>query len=235
MAGFTHSAIGFGFGIVAVTLLPLLIDAKEAHIAISVASVPVIVAAAWSYRKGLELADLRNALVGAAVGLPAGLLLFHWLPIDWLIRATGLAILVMIWIRFRNRSLKTPHAIQRNRGECVLAGALAGFLAGAVSIAGPPVAAFALKQGWDQARFKAFVNQFLLLVAIYKVLAMGASGLLHVSVIVKAAWLAPAAIIGILVGAKVSRRFSSLWFERSVTLVLIVIAALFIIRGGGSP
>ena len=50
VAGLIHSAIGFGFGIVAIALLPIVIDAKSAHIIVSVCSVPMLIMAAWTYR-----------------------------------------------------------------------------------------------------------------------------------------------------------------------------------------
>ncbi len=229
-AGFVHSAIGFGFGIVAVSLVPLVIDVRQAHVVISISSVPVIVAAAWSYRKGVRFDDLKPALVGAAIFLPIGLALFEWLPMDALVRATGVAILAMVVIRLRNRRMP-EHDEPDGGGSCFVAGAAGGFLAGAVSIAGPPIAAFALKQNWTPARFKAFVNQFLLLVSIYKVAGLGMRGFLDGPTLVQALWLAPAAIGGIFLGVRVSGRISSLWFERLVAAALVAISLMFIIRG----
>ena len=41
LSGFIHSAIGFGFGIVAISLMPFVIDARSAHVVVSVSSVPM--------------------------------------------------------------------------------------------------------------------------------------------------------------------------------------------------
>ena len=62
-----------------------------------------------------------------------------------------------------------PNAEKSNQYRAFIAGATGGFLAGAVSIAGPPIAAFGLKQEWPQNRFKAFITQCLIIIAIYKV------------------------------------------------------------------
>ena len=58
-AGFVHSAIGFGFGIVAIALLPLVIDVRSSHVMLSLASVPMISMAAWTYREGIDWKSLR--------------------------------------------------------------------------------------------------------------------------------------------------------------------------------
>ena len=41
-AGFVHSAIGFGFGIVAISLIPIVMDVRTAHVVVSISSVPIV-------------------------------------------------------------------------------------------------------------------------------------------------------------------------------------------------
>ncbi len=166
LAGFMHSAIGFGFGIVAISLLPFVIDARSAHIVVSISSVPMLMMAAWTYREGVEKRSLSQALLGAAIFLPLGLWLFETVSLDLLVRGTGLGVFVMVLLSLR-RPGSSPASASKGVA-CFAAGAISGFLAGAVSIAGPPIAAFALKQGWSQARYKAFVTQCLLVMSIYK-------------------------------------------------------------------
>jgi hypothetical protein len=230
LAGFIHSAIGFGFGIVAVTLLPLVADVKQAHIVISTASFPVLVMATWAYRRGADRSALLRALGGAAIALPAGLLAFEWVSTPLLIRMTGLAILLMVWMSFRNRKAAAKGE-QPAGGSAWFAGACGGFLAGAVSIAGPPVAAYALSQSWTQLRFKAFVNQFLLIVSLYKIIGMAVRDLIDADSLVQAGLLAPMAIVGIQLGAVFSQRLSTGFFQRGVAVVLVLIALKFLIGG----
>ncbi|MEM9585803.1 MAG: sulfite exporter TauE/SafE family protein [Planctomycetota bacterium] len=258
-AGFIHSAIGFGFGIVAITLLPLVIDVQQSHVVISTASVPVLMMATWAYREGADWDSLWRALLAAAICLPLGLLAFEWLSADWLIRGTGLTILGMVWMNFRNRKVAASRAqpIQTKTNQTVsseglkpevhaeqspptelgfapwVAGGLAGFLAGAVSIAGPPVAAFALHQGFGQARFKAFVNQFLLVVSVYKVTGLAARGFLDWDRVGQAALLAPMAVLGIQLGALFSRRLSTNGFQTFVAVALAGVAIYFVVSGSG--
>lgn len=228
LAGFVHSAIGFGFGIVAIALLPYLIDARSAHIVLSACSVPMLTMAAWTFRDGLEWRSLRQALIGAAIFLPLGLLLFESVTLDWLVRGTGVCILAMVFWSMRNQSLGASSV---NSGSCFLAGSVGGFLAGAVSIAGPPIAAFALKQDWSQARFKAFLTQCLLAMSLYKVVLLIWRGHFVGEAIPHAAVASVLAIVGVYFGALASRRISPERFRYLVAGALIVAACKMIWTG----
>lgn len=231
-AGFVHSAIGFGFGIVAVTLLPLFVEVRQSHVVISTASFPVLLMAVWAYRQGADWQALWKALVGAAVFMPVGIWAFEWVSPDSLIRATGIAILVMVAISFHNRR-KANQASEESAGggSSFFAGALGGFLAGAVTIAGPPVAAYALSQPWSQVKFKAFLNQFLVVVAMFKIIGLAVRGFIDQETLVRSATLAPMAIIGIQLGAVVSRRLSTQRFQYFVAVALVAVAVYFVFSG----
>ncbi|KAA5545903.1 sulfite exporter TauE/SafE family protein [Roseiconus nitratireducens] len=231
VAGFIHSAVGFGFGIVAVTLLPWVIDVEQTHVVTSTASVPVLMMATWAYRRGADFQSLRQALIAAAICLPLGLFAFERMPNDLLVRATGIAVLAMVFQSFRNRRYSAGSSSKT--GSAWLAGGFAGFLAGAVSIAGPPIAAFALQQHWPQVRFKAFVNQFLLAVSIYKVLGLSVRGFIDSTVLYQVALIAPLAIIGIQLGARESQNLSAQSYQRFVAAALILLACYFLLRGAG--
>lgn len=229
-AGFLHSAIGFGFGIVAISLLPFVIDAKSAHILVSISSVPMLAMATWTYREGVEKRSLRLAVFGAALFLPLGLMLFESVSLDLLVRGTGLGIFVMAILSLRGQDTSNQFS-GTGRVSCFVAGAASGFLAGAVSIAGPPVAAFALKQGWSQARYKAFVTQCLFVISIYKagllVFRSHVTGPLLVQILISAAL----AVVGVRLGAMASRGIPATRFRHLVAIALLVSSCVMIIRG----
>lgn len=231
-AGFVHSAIGFGFGIVAIAAIPWVMDIKSAHIVVSLASVPMIMMASLAYRRGIHWPSLRVALLGAVLFLPLGVLSFEYAPLDWLVRGTGLAILVMVLMGLRNQSAARSRGA--NMRACFGAGAVSGFLAGAVSIAGPPVAAFALRQEWPQERFKAFVTQCLLAIAVCKALMLVARDLVTAQSAGYVLVAAPLAILGVQLGVLASRRIPAARFKRIVAIALILVAVQMLLRGSPS-
>lgn len=228
-AGFIHSAIGFGFGIVAIALLPFFVDGRSAHVIVSISSIPMLFMAAWAYRDGADWKSLRPALLGAAIFLPLGFVLFERLPLDWLVRGTGVGILGMVWMSLRKHDSETIG--EKQSIPCFIAGATGGFLAGAVSIAGPPIAAFGLKQEWPQNRFKAFITQCLIIIALYKVGLLFLRG--HVTVDSGGAilTLATLSIVGVQAGVLASRQISPTRFKGIVAVALVSVSVLMILRG----
>ncbi len=243
LAGASHSIIGFGFGIVVLAFLPSVVqDVRMAHIVLSLCSAPVLLMASWAYRKGIDWPSLWPALLGAAILMPIGLLAFQWMSMDWLVRGTGLAILLTTinslrpkrTVKRADHSPKFPPQV-KSFVKSFAAGAMGGFLGGAVSIAGPPVATYALNQDWSTERFKAFVTQCLLVICTYKIIGLAWNGLIETPDTIRAAWATPFAIIGIQVGVWLSRFIDPVKFKMIVAIVLIAIACLFLLRGSPPP
>ena len=227
-SGFVHSAIGFGFAIVALTFLPFVMDTRDAHVMLTLASVPMLSQVAWSYRSGTHWPSLRPALLGGAVMLPLGAYLFHVMPLDLLVRATGIAILAMVFVSLRNKRLV---ANKESTGTSLIAGGIAGFLGGAVSIGGPPVATYALQQGWPAERFKAFLAQFLLALTVYRVFVLLIGHDVTTNALWKAAWITPFCMIGIQWGVVTSKKISADRFQQIVAVVLIGVACMLMYKG----
>ncbi len=238
LAGAVHSIIGFGYGIVALAILPNFIDARTSHVVLSLSSVPVLLMAAWAYRKGSDWISLLPALIGAALFMPIGLLAFKWMSMDWLVRGTGLAILLTTLNSLRTKpSVPQLPASKRNLAASATpfaAGALSGFLGGAVSIAGPPIATYGVNQGWPADRFKAFVTQCLLVICFYKVAGLAAADLVSSPDVVRVLWASPFSIAGIWIGVRLSRMINPASFEKLVAVALILVACLFLFRGAPS-
>jgi uncharacterized membrane protein YfcA len=232
-AGFIHSAIGFGFGMITIALLPFVIDGRSAHIVLSISSVPMLVMAAWTYREGLEKRSLGLALLGAAIFLPPGLLLFESASLDLLVRGTGLAVFVIVLLSLRDGG--SSDEVRSRGGSCFVTGAVSGFLAGAVSIAAPPLAAFALRQGWSQARYKAFLSQCLLVISIYKVALLVIRSHVVGPVVWQIVVAALLAVVGVQLGAMASRDIPASRFKHLVAVALLTVSCMTMWRGQSAP
>ena len=232
VAGFVHSAIGFGMAIVALSLLPFVIDAKVAHIMFALCSIPMLLMVAWEYRRGFDWSSIWPALIGAAIFLPIGLYLFKVMSLDLLVRCTGGAILAMVFWSLVNKRIKKTQSDKRFVAwASFAAGSISGFLGGAVSIGGPPLASFGLSQGWKPERFKAFLTHCLLVMSVYKVLGLFAASMVTRESLIPFIWATPFAIVGIHFGAKVSGKLNPEKFQAVVAVVLIGISLMLIYRG----
>lgn len=231
LSGVFQGALGFGYAIMALTTLPLILDPKAAHVVISLSGIPVMAMAAWTTREGADWSTIRGALIGAAVSLPIGLFLFDWMSDDWLIRGTGIAILVLMLTEL----FKKPGAAKANHwvNSSWLAGAVSGLLAGAVSIGGPPIVAYALKQNWEPIRTKAFITRCLLVIAGYKGVILFGTGYVTPRIGGQATWAAVFAIVGVYLGARWSRGMKTEAYRKIVAIVLVVISCWWIWHGAG--
>ena len=232
IAGVVHSGIGFGFGIVAVTFLPMVIEPKLSHIIVSVCSVPMLIMAGWTFRDGFQKTPLLISLIGGCAAMPFGLYLFESISHDFLIRLTGLGVLFMVLSSGRNENLKPKQ--KRAPGQhlkCLAAGAISGFLAGAVSIAGPPIAAFAIQQNWKNQQYKAFVTQFLLVIAISKAGLLGLRDHIDTEIAMEISVASLCAMIGVRIGEKLSRNLQAKKLKHLVAAMLVVVAITMLLNG----
>lgn len=229
ISGFVQSSIGFGYAITALAIMPMVLEPRASHIVISLSGLPVLLMTACSYGLSLEWAEIKRTLLGAMLLLPIGLLLFAHLPQQLLSQATGVTILLFVLLDYfkKNQQADTPppHWLS------YLAGAVSGFLAGAVSIGGPPVATYALRRGWSPATFKSFVSSCLLLIAVLKILGLFIGGFFLQDDLFHALWAVPFAIGGVLLGTAVSQFIKPELFRRLIAIALIAAASNLIWNG----
>ncbi len=232
VSGFVQSSLGFGYAITSLAVMPMIMETHSSHIVISLSGLPVLFMTACSYKLCVEWSEVRRTLLGAFFLLPVGLLLFASLPQQQLSQATGLAILFFVILDHFKKEDKTmtspPHWIS------YLAGGISGFLAGAVSIGGPPVATYALRRGWTPSTFKSFVSSCLLLIASLKITGLFAAGFLQRDELFHAMWAVPFAIGGVLTGTAVSRYIKPQLFRKIITIVLILAASNLILNSSSS-
>ncbi len=231
ISGFVQSSLGFGYAITSLAMMPMILETHSSHIVVSLSGLPVLFMTACSYKRSVEWSEVKRTFLGAFFWLPIGLLLFASLPQRQLSQVTGLAILFFVlWDHFKKGDqavTSPPHWLS------YLAGGISGFLAGAVSIGGPPVATYALRRGWNPSTFKSFVSSCLLLIASLKIIGLFAAGFLIRDDLFHALWAVPFAIGGVLVGTAVSRFIKPQLFRKIITVVLILAASNLILNGSG--
>lgn len=127
--------LGFGFALVALSVLPYMMDVREANIITSLAAVPPLVIIFLTHRHGIHRRALHAVLIGAVTGLVPGLFLFSAVDGSWLTRGTG-AVVLLITIDMLRGRLPDPDG-QPSLAWGVFSGAVSGILAGAVGVPGP--------------------------------------------------------------------------------------------------
>lgn len=226
LSAFTMSFTGFGFALVSVPLLALLMPIKEAVALQFPYCLLMFGFQAWQYREHVHWADMRDLVYGTALGLPVGAFFLYHLPESALKRALAILLVgaVVLTLTAWGRKLGRRHAYNRWWGAG--AGLLSGGFQGAYTIGGPPAAVFILSRTDDPAQAKAFMawyftGQFLLMAVVY-----GATGLFTRELLLASLFYSPVVLLGGLVGNWAFRRVGNQAFRLAVNALLVLTAVL---------
>ncbi|MCG6156225.1 sulfite exporter TauE/SafE family protein [Rubinisphaera margarita] len=230
VSGFVQSALGFGYALVAMSVLPALTGVKDANLIVSFSAFAPLAIAAWSYRRHLVPESLLLAIGASLAALPIGLAVLVLSIDDILVRLTGIVILLMAIDGLTRRSTTQEQGPASKLWTCI-AGAVSGFLAGAVTIGGPPIAIYAARRPWPPNQMKAFLTTFLLITSVVKLCALATTGLVNKQVLLLSAVAIPIAYVGGELGVRGTKHINAKLFRILTLIVLSIIATLMITRG----
>ncbi|TWT61630.1 sulfite exporter TauE/SafE family protein [Rubinisphaera italica] len=229
-SGVVQSAIGFGYALVAMALLPFFLGVKPANLIVSYSAFAPIALAAWAYRKEMVRESILLAVTSALLALPLGIAVLVYVDDDLLVRFTGLIILAMAIDGLVRKATVSTETTTSNLWT-ILAGAASGFLAGAVTIGGPPIAIYAARQPWSPRKTKAFLTTFLLVVTTIKLFGLMATDLVGREILFLSAFVIPFGFLGGQIGVRVGEKINPRLFRYLILSMLAVTSSLMIIRG----
>ncbi|QIB34685.1 sulfite exporter TauE/SafE family protein [Ancylobacter pratisalsi] len=216
-ASLLRGLTGFGFAIVAMPLLSLVMPPILAVPIVTLLQIPSGVHTIYGDWRDI---DLRFALVVWIAGLPTilpGLYLLSLVPphdMRLMIGAIVLLSTFVLMVGFKlDRSPRTA--------ELIGAGALSGIMQGAAAMAGPPLILLALSSNWPHARSRATLSfVFLLLGSASLVIGMW-RGIISADSLLDALILLPGLIVGQYAGTHLFRRLNA----RSYKVIAITCVA----------
>lgn len=225
LSGVVHSLTGFGFGLVAMALLPLWLDLPDSTAIVTVfnllVSVPTFLAnrAHYTGREGWGL------VAGACLGVPPGALLLRAVEPAWLLRTLGLLLVV-----FALGQLLRGRCNWRVPRCCGFPLGLAcGSLAGAFNVGGPPAIIYAYSQPRTRRQAVAVLQVVFAAVGGVRLAMFGATGLLDEQLVWISAWSVLPVVFGIAGGTLLLRRICPHRLQAVVDLFLIVMGIKYIL------
>jgi uncharacterized membrane protein YfcA len=219
-AAATQSITGFGFALIVVPGLTLLLGPKVAVVAMSSIGVPLVIWNAIRRRHDILVREAVTTSLAALLGMPIGLVVLTRADdraLTAVIGATILAMTAWLW-----RGLRLPEGRPTELG----AGFVSGALATSVGTNGPPLVIAFQAVGLEPAPFRAtlqacFVGQGSIALGLFwwqglVVHDVGAAFLVG----------APAAVIGALIGDRIAPRVHAGSFRTAVLMLLALSGAL---------
>ena len=231
-AGFTQGATGFGFGLVVMSVLPHVMDVREAVPLVSVFGLVLTVVMLWRYRAHVSPRRFLPVLAGVAVGTPLGALYLRSIDPRVVTGTLGAFLLVYATASLlaeRGKRDATPEVrIGRRWGP--LAGLLGGLLGGAFNTGGPPIIVYATARGWDAGTFKANLQVLFLFNTATQLALFASWGLLTPEILRLDLIGMPVLLAGLFVGMWATTRLDAVRFRRLVLALLVVFGVVFLVR-----
>lgn len=228
VAAVMQSLTGFGFALVVMPLVTLIVDLRTAAPLIALAGLTAYTVNLVRFRGSVNLGEVARLGIASALGIPIGI----WA----LVRVDELAInraMGAILVALAAFSLLRP-AIERQQARwwAYPAGFLAGCLGGAYNTPGPPVIVYGSLRQWPKDEYRAILQT---LFFINGILIVGSHLLArHMVAEVWAlyAWAAPALLLGLWAGARLDRRLDQERFRTLVTAMILVLGVSLLLGLG---
>lgn len=232
LAGFTQGATGFGFGLVVMSVLPHVLDVREAVPLVSVFGLVLTVVMLWRYRVWISLRRFLPVLAGVAVGTPLGALYLRSIDPRAVTGTLGAFLVVYAsasLLAERGRRDAAPE-VRVGRRWGPLAGLLGGLLGGAFNTGGPPVIVYATARGWESETFKANLQVLFLFNTAMQLALFASWGMLTPEILRLDLIGTPALLVGLVAGMWASSRLDAVRFRRVVLALLVVFGVVFLVR-----
>jgi uncharacterized membrane protein YfcA len=227
LASLIQGLVGFGFSLVSVPLLVLLMPATELVPMMVLLSLALGLLLLADLKRHVKLKRIWPLLVGGAVGNPLGilvLLLVEAVVIKLLIGALIVVFAVALLLDYRRR-------VEREKLAMAPVGLTSGVLNGSVSMSGPPVALFFANQGYGKKRFRASLIAYSVFLNVIALPFFLLAGLLTSDVLMNSGLMLPALVVGALAGSAAARKVREKRFRKFV-LVLATAAGFLSLASG---
>ena len=226
VAGFTQGVTGFGFGLLAIPLLSLLIDIKAAVPLCSLLGISITAFLSLRLRKYIDRRKIIPLLFGCIPGVAAGTLVLKKAPTELLSVLMG--IMLIAYSLYRLTSKQQTRSI--NEKWAYVAGFFTGAISSAFSAGGPPTIIYTTLRGWNKDEIKATLSGFFLTGGLMVVTAHAFTGLTTRLVLHYFLLLAPVVIGGVFVGSLLYDRIDTGVYLKLLQCLLLFMGILMIIK-----
>lgn len=220
VAAGTQQLSGFGYALMAVPLLSLVLGTKDAVALTSLSGLAGTALMAVRLRHRVDRPVVGRLMIGALVGMPIGIVLLRRVPAAPLQVAVSVVVLAAVIVlasgwRLREESARTE----------VGAGFVSGMINTSIGVGGPPVVIVLQAAEHEQHAFRATTVSYFLLANLVALPLFFASGVVDDSTWAAGVFAVPAALLGTLAFERLAYRVRTEHF-RVLVLALLVGAAV---------
>lgn len=216
LASFVQGLTGFGFSLLAVPLLTILIGVKNAVTLGVICGICITFYNFWVLRSHFTFASIKELLLGSLVGIPLG---------SYFLRETHsgavedlLGIVILAFVLFSLMNL--PRARYFNSRWGYLFGVAAGLCGGAVSISGPPILIYSYLKDWNKEEFKGTIAAYFFVTCLLIFASHVVTGSTNGRTLIRFTALSPFLALGAFSGHFLFNKIDSNIFRRIILVIL---------------
>ena len=219
LASVAQGLTGFGFALVIVPFLLLVVDVQETVVISTLLGIASTALLMIRSRRHVQWPLVLRLLAGSVAGMPAGLAVLLFVPEQALRLAVAAIVLAMVAAMAAGTRLRDSGP----RGELAV-GLVAGVLRTSTGMPGPPVVLYLQGAGYRPHEFRAALSVFFLLGSVLSLAAFAGTHLVTGSAVVVSALALPAVVVGNWTGDRLLGMLDPTLFGRIVLLLLAVTA-----------
>jgi len=225
-AGITQGLTSFGFALIAVPFLSMLVPIAEVVPIVVILSLGTnLIMLSQTFRR-IEFHKIGLLVASSLVAAPLGTLALIYIVPNTIKTVVGVIIILVSCVMLMG--MRFP--VRSEKFALVPIGMLSGFLNGSISMSGPPVALFMSNQNENKEVFRANLTIYATILNVFTIGTFILTGILTSDVLGYSAWLIPAMIIGVLVGGLLETRISQKLFK-NIALCLILASGIWTLFG----
>jgi uncharacterized membrane protein YfcA len=229
-AAFVNGTIGFGFALLAVNVLALVLGAKDGIIVLSLLTPVVSGIQVWHFRAHrMVVGRLRPLILAALVGTAIGSQILVFLPGYLISLALGLLTAFDVFVELRGRG--QPLALRTERRLAPVAGFIGGISSGTLGASGPVFGSYLVAIGMRGAEFALAITTIFFATSLMRNVVLAGLGQYTTSTLGLAVVLLVPALVGQRVGFWLRGRLPALTLERAVLILLLVAGLNLLFRG----
>ncbi|MBU0483768.1 MAG: sulfite exporter TauE/SafE family protein [Proteobacteria bacterium] len=224
LGSFIQGLTGFGQALVAIPLLVMVIDIREAVPLCMLNGLIITGFLSLQLKEHVDRRKITPLLIGCLPGIGVGIYLLT--NIDAATFKLSMGIMLIAYSMYNLTCHPQPRKLSNI--WAYLAGFGTGAISAAFSAGGPPAIIYTTLTGWSKDQMKATLSVFFFLGGIAAAMAHLYAGLTTISLLKYLIWTIPAVISGVFLGSRLYRRFKTREYIKIVLCVLILMGVMMI-------
>ncbi len=216
---------GFGFAILVMPIAVLLLDIRVAAPLVALLAATLNTANVIRYRAHVAWKEVVLLAAAASLGVPVGIVGLSRLPAN--VMKAGLGTVLVLYGSY---ILVRPQSVRlRSTRWALLVGFLSGCLGGAYNTSGPPVIIYGTMRQWSREGFRSILQAFFLLVAGQVIVSHYLAHHITRTVQMDYLLLAPVALLGGVLGARVDIFVPQRGFRFLVNILILALGVALLL------